>query len=406
MLPGSTFLRGEDYDFEALTYLRSFVSQTHRGTERPQICPGLRTVTNNRFIYYFAIDETLSQVGIRLIPLLRATPMDGAPGREQIDSIGRCSYCVLMPARWKNDRPLSRAAFARRFPDDRACALYLASKRWPDGFVCPACGGVKSWELVSEKFTWECAACSHQTSVTTGAVMHQSKVPLTTWFMAAHIVASHCNGISAVQLQGQLGLGSYKTAWLLLHKLRRAMVAPGRDPLTGNVEVDETTIPCRTKDEPVAGGFGRSPIGKMVIVGAVELLEGNRLGRIRLSRAGDYQGDTLKGFVRANAVRGAQIWTDGNSSYGGLDGYGHIPRVIGSMAAHVLMPWVHRIFSNLKRWALGVYHGLRKKHVQRYLDEFVFRWNRRHSYSTAFDRLLGLTTAMGHMSYRDLVEGV
>jgi predicted RNA-binding Zn-ribbon protein involved in translation (DUF1610 family) len=309
-----------------------------------------------------------------------------------------------MPAKWKHDRPLSRIAFAKRFPDDLACALHLAAKRWPDGFVCPECGGVKAWELSSKKFTWECAACGHQTSVTAGTVMHRSKVPLTVWFMAAHIVASHSNGISALQLQGQLGLGSYKTAWLLLHKLRRAMVAPGRDPLTGDVEVDETTIPCRTKDEPIAGGQGRSLIGKMVIVGGVELLEGNLPGRIRLAMVADYQGNTLKGFIVANAVRGSHVWTDGNPSYGGLADYGHTPRTIGNMAAHVLMPWIHRVFSNLKRWALGVYHGLRRKHVQRYLDEFVFRWNRRHSYRTAFDRLLGLTVRYPHMSYRMLVE--
>jgi len=117
-----------------------------------------------------------------------------------------------MPSRWKHDRPPSLVAFLRRFPDDRACAADLFCKRWPNGFVCPDCGGVKGWALGTKKFTWECAVCARQTSVTAGTVMHRSKVPLRTWFLAAHLMATHSNGISALQMQAQLGLGSYKTA--------------------------------------------------------------------------------------------------------------------------------------------------------------------------------------------------
>ena len=117
-----------------------------------------------------------------------------------------------MPSRWKNDRPPSLAAFLKRFPDEGACAEHLFRKRWPNGFVCPECGGVKGWELGTKRFTWECAACGRQTSVTAGTVMHGSKVPLRTWFLAAHLMATHSNGISALQMQAQLGLGSYKTA--------------------------------------------------------------------------------------------------------------------------------------------------------------------------------------------------
>jgi hypothetical protein len=162
--------------------------------------------------------------------------------------------------------------------------------------------------------------------------------------------------MSALQLQAKLGLGSYKTAWLLLHKLRRAMVDPGRTPLSGDVEVDETVIPFRTKDDPPAGGHGRSPIGKIVVIGAVELLGGNRPGRIRLEVIPDYRGDTLKGFIERNVQPGSHIWTDDNKSYYGLRGYKHTPRVIGKMAAHIIMPWIHRVFSNMKRWALVPLH--------------------------------------------------
>src|SRR5512144_1997637 len=142
-----------------------------------------------------------------------------------------------------SDVPRSLIEFQRRFPDEPACAGYLAKARWPDGFRCPACGHDRGWELASKAFTWECACCGKQTSVTAGTVMHASKLPLTAWFWAAYLMATHSNGISALQLRNELGLGSYKSAWLLCAKLRRAMVAPGRSPLAGLAEVDETEIP-------------------------------------------------------------------------------------------------------------------------------------------------------------------
>ncbi len=309
-----------------------------------------------------------------------------------------------MPSRWKNDRPLSRAQLEARFPDDAACADYLARRRWPDGFVCPACGGAKGWALKGKRFTWECAACGKQTSVTAGTVIHRSHLPLKTWFLAAHIVTSHSNGISALQLQAQLGFGSYKTAWLLLHKLRRAMVDPDRSLLEDLVEVDETDIPLRRKDDPPAGGGGRSAVGKMLVAGAVELSPEGQPRRIRLAPLADFSAATLKPFVAAVAAPGATVITDGWSGYARLPGHVHNAKVVGRMAAHVILKWTHRVFSNLKRWGLGVFHGLRRPHLQRYLDEFVFRWNRRRHTAAAFDTLLGIGTRLGHASYRDFVE--
>src|SRR5512135_3359285 len=142
-----------------------------------------------------------------------------------------------------------------------ACAEYLARVRWPDGFRCPSCGQGKGWELSSKAFTWECASCRRQTSVTAGTIMHASKLPLTVWFWAAFLMATHSNGISALQLQNQLALGSYRTAWMLCAKLRRAMVNPEREPLSGVVEADETIIPCRTKNDPIVVPAGRSGVG-------------------------------------------------------------------------------------------------------------------------------------------------
>jgi transposase-like protein len=238
----------------------------------------------------------------------------------------------------------------------------------------------KAWELQTKPWTWECAGCGKQTSVTAGTIMHHSKLALTTWFWAAYLMATHSNGISALQLQHQLGLGSYRSAWLLCGKLRRSMVAPGRAPLAGFVEVDETEIPCRGKDDPVTGGGGRSRQGKMLIVGAVEVADGGAgPGRIRLKEVPDYSAQSLHPFIADNLAPGATAKTDGWSAYPGAPSVKHDPHVIGKMAAHIVLPWVHRIFSNLKVWALGVYHGLRRRHFQSYLDEFVFRFNRRRT---------------------------
>ena len=299
---------------------------------------------------------------------------------------------------------MSRAAFEKRFPDEAMCACYLAERRWPGGFVCPSCGGAKGWALKRKRATWECAACGKQTSVTAGTIMHRSHLPLKTWFTAVHIVTSHSNGISALQLQAQLGLGSYKTAWFLLQRLRRAMVAPDRDLLEDLVEADETEIPLRRKTDPPAGGGGRSAVGKMLVAGAVELSSEGEPRRIRMAPIKDFSAASLHPFVAKVAAPGARVITDGWSGYIGLPDHDHEPKVVGKMAAHVVLKWVHRVFSNFKRWALGTFHGLRRPHLHRYLDEFVFRWNRRRHTAAAFDTLLGIGARLTPATYRDFVH--
>ncbi len=307
------------------------------------------------------------------------------------------------------DYPRSLCEFQVRFPDDAACAAHLAAKRWPDGFRCPHCGGAKNWQLPSRKVpTFLCTQCRKETSVTAGTIMHRSHLPLTIWFWAAFLMATHSNGISALQLQSELGLGSYKTAWLLAMKLRLAMVAPGRSPLNGLVEADETGIPFRTKDDPPAGGQGRSHDGKLLVAGAVEIRSGKKgrpvLGRARLCAIADYCASTLHAFMKNSIASGAAAKTDGFASYTGLTHVSHDPHVIGKMAAHIVLPGIHRLFSNLKTWGLGVYHGLRRKHLQAYLDEFVFRFNRRKFRHAAFDTLLGIAAAHEPATYNMLRE--
>ena len=194
------------------------------------------------------------------------------------------------------DFPTSLPAFERRFPDEAACAEWLLERRWGSGFTCPECGHDGYWRLGRKVLTLQCRACRRETSVTAGTVMHRSHLPLKVWFTAAWLVATHRNGMSARQLWLQLGLGSYKSAWLLLRKLRRAMVDPEREPLAGLVEVDETSIPFRARGEPVRAG--RSHDGKLLLAGAVEI-EGKAPGRARLAVIDGYSAVALGAFVAA-----------------------------------------------------------------------------------------------------------
>jgi transposase-like protein len=298
---------------------------------------------------------------------------------------------------------MSRTAFNERFPDDAACARFLFEKRWPNGFSCPACNSRKAWELTTKRFTCECAACNRQASVTAGTVFHRSHLDLLTWFLAIYAVASHSNGISALQLQAQLGLGSNKTAWLMLQKLRRAMVDPDRSLLVNLVEVDETDIPYRTKSDPIAGGQGRSAVGKIHVIVAIEISPDGVPRRIRLQPINDFSAASIRGFVKSKVDTGTTVLSDGFSSYRSLKEYNHQPKVVGSMAAHVILPWIHRVFANLKRWALGAHHGVRKPHLQRYLDEFVFRWNRRRHMKSSFETLIEIAAGLPHAGYQQFV---
>jgi transposase-like protein len=269
-------------------------------------------------------------------------------------------------------RARSLEEFQEAFRDEARCVTFLFERRWPDGFVCQVCGAGRAAALKSRAHTYECLDCGRQTSITAGTAMHRSKLPLTTWFWAAHLMATHSNGMSARQLEDQLGL-SYKTAWLLTQKLRRSMVDPNREPLEGVVEVDQTEIPFRAGD----AFFDPCESGKILIAGAVEVIDRDanqakprrkhakyldaRSGRIRLAMIADNSAASIEAFVRANVRRGTTLLTDGHASFPGLSGdYRHDPRVVGKMAAHVVLPWIHRVFALMKRWSLGTYHGLRR----------------------------------------------
>ena len=303
-----------------------------------------------------------------------------------------------------NRFPESLIAFQRMFPDDDACAAWLVSVRWPDGFSCPACDHGHGWVLRGKAHSFECSRCHRQTSVTAGTLPHGSKLALTVWFWAAYLMATHSNGISALQLQKQLGIGSYRSAWLLAAKLRRAMVDPHRNPLSGLVEVDETSVPFRTRNDPPTGGAGRSHDGKLLIVGAVEVGDGDRPGRLRLARIASWGAADLNPFIDANIATTGTAKTDGWAGYARIPTTKHQAHTVGAMAAHVVLPWIHQTFSNLKGWARGVYHGLRAKHLQSYLDEFVFRFNRRRTRQAAFRSLFTIATHAKPLTYNILKQ--
>ena len=268
--------------------------------------------------------------------------------------------------------------FERRFASEEACRAYLVQRRWPEGVRCFRCQSPSVWSTA--RGLYHCPFCSFQTSVLAGTIFQDTKQSLRLWFRAMWYVTNQKAGISALGLQRALGLGSYQTAWSWLQKLRTAMVRPGRERLTEDVEVDEIYVGGVAPER--RGGRQRTPTTALVAV-AAEVRE-RGIGRIRLQRIPNASGESLVGFVREAVEPGAVIRTDGWTAYPGLARYGytHRPRVIrgSGQTASTLLPRVHRVAALLKRWLLGTHQGrVSQTHLGRYLDEFTFRFNRRTS---------------------------
>ena len=281
--------------------------------------------------------------------------------------------------------------FEERFATEKACRQYLFEIRWPSGFRCPRCGGAKVWSTGRE--TYRCRRCDRQVSVTAGTIFHDTRFPLRTWFRAIWSVTAQKHGISALGLQRALGLGSYRTAWVWLHKLRRAMVRPGRERLSGIVEVDETYI---GGERP--GKRGRGAAGKTLVFVATEVHD-RRIGRIRMQRVNDASEASLTPAVRNNVEPGSEVRTDDWSGYVGLVPPEYRRTIIHRDATigDDLLPYVNRVVSLVKRWLLGTHQGaVRPTHLDYYLDEFTFRFNRRTSRSRGmlFYRLIQQAVAV------------
>jgi transposase-like protein len=253
----------------------------------------------------------------------------------------------------------------------------LEQLRWPAGICYPKCEQRKGWRTADGR--WACSGCGRKVSVTAGTIFDRSRISLQEWFAAAWYMTNQKHGVSALGLQRLLGLGSYQTAWTILQKLRTAMVRPGRDRLHGSVEVDENYVGGSEH-----GVRGRGTETKFIVVIVIEVFSPKGFGRVRMQRVDDVSGDSLVPFVSAAVESGSEVHSDGWKGYNGLSKQGYTHRVTNISSsgdpAHVSMPRVHRIAALLKRWLLGTHQGsVTAAHLDAYLNEFAFRFNRRHS---------------------------
>jgi transposase-like protein len=274
------------------------------------------------------------------------------------------------------DYPKTITELDQRLSSQEACREYLFDLRWPDGFCCPRCGSGAAWHMCRDLYL--CGHCRCQVSVTAGTIFQDTRKPLPPWFRAMWYVTSQKQGMSALGLKRVLGLGSYETAWAWLHKLRRAMVRPGRDRLSGTVEVDEIYIGGVKK-----GKRGRGADGKALVLIAAQQ-DGRRIGRIRLLRLNDASSDSLIPAIRACVEPGSVVRTDGWNGYLPLELEGYVHNVVRKSAdiGDNLLPRANRVASLLKRWLTGTHQGaVRMSHLEYYLDEYTFRFNRRTSKS-------------------------
>lgn len=318
--------------------------------------------------------------------------------------------------------PQSLPDFQKMFPDDAACARYLEAIRWREGFVCPRCAASAAPLRIAKPGVLRCKGCKRDIALTAGTVMERTHMPLSTWFWAAFLVASLTPGMSAVQLQRQLGIKSYETAFQILHKLRASMaVTSGQIGVKTHVEVDETWVGGRTR------GAGRGVHDQIAVIGAVEVKQrvtkperedgkgkprrgGRYAGRLRLAVIPDRTAKSCAGFVESVVDPATEmVVTDAWQGYAPLArmGYQHLacPERGEPDVAEDYLPIIHLIFGNLKAWLNGVHHGVSPKHLQAYLNEFVFRFNRRFYPFNAFRSLLGLSVDTESPTYAELYDG-
>jgi transposase-like protein len=303
--------------------------------------------------------------------------------------------------------PRSLPEFFRRFPDEDSCLQFVVNSRWPSGFRCLSCGRTNAWPRADRPGGRECADCGRITSVTAGTIMENTKLPLSTWLQAAYLLVTDKRGISAKQLQRDLGLRGYETAYTLLQRLRAATVNPERERLHGAVEVDETFLGGVRH-----GRRGRELFegmeGKFVVLGAIEVRPNHRPARLRLRHVEDLRARTLLKFLEDCVEPGSVVTTDGNPSYKGGVRLGMTHRVQSTALGHPqesVLRYLHLAFSNLKTWYAGTFHGrVEARHLQGYLNEFCFRFNRRDDLFNAFRTVLGIAGRVRGPTHAALYE--
>lgn len=300
------------------------------------------------------------------------------------------------------DYPGNQMEFEKMFQTEQDCIDYVTSIRWVHGFECPVCCSRRYWK--KNKGRYECRDCHTETTVTNGTIFHKSTKPLLLWFRAIWWMVAQKNGVSAKGLQKILGLGSYQTAWTWLHKFRRLMILSGRSKLQGTIEVDEVFIGGKK-----SGKRGRGAEGKSLVAVAVEI-KGKKTGRVRLSKIPNASSKSLNEFIINNIKKSSKVITDGWNGYNDLNQIGYIHEIQNSLVKNGeenILPNVHRIASLLKRWLLGTHQSyLNKNKLEYYLDEYVFRYNRRTSTSRGllFLRLIEQAVITPPVSYKEIIN--
>ncbi|MCH7656956.1 MAG: IS1595 family transposase [Bacteroidetes bacterium] len=298
--------------------------------------------------------------------------------------------------------PKNQIEFEKMFATEEDCIKYIIALRWPEGFACPNCSKNVYWFASKNRII--CAACEYQTTAIAGTVFEQTNKPLTIWFRAIWWMIAQKNGVSATGLQKILGLGSYRTAWTWLHKLRLLTVNPGREVLSGVVEIDETFIGGKAK-----GKRGRGAENKSIVVIAVEILE-KGTGRVRLGIVPEASGRYLLKWIRMNVRQGSLIITDGWKGYNRLkqNGYEHrIEKVTVKDDDEEMLPNANRVASLLKRWLIGTHQNFTSRNrLISYLDEYVFRYNRRTSKSRGllFKRVMEQAVLHKPVKYTEIMN--
>jgi len=296
--------------------------------------------------------------------------------------------------------PLNQIEFEAHFNTEEKCLEYLNKVRWPDGFRCPRCGFAEHWAI---RNLFKCKNCKYLVSPLAGTIFHRSKKPLTFWFHVFWWIVAQKNGVSALGLARILGIGSYRTAWTWLHKIRRLMVVPNRDKLSGDIEVDETLVGGRR-----AGKRGRGAEGKTLVIIALEIKQFGT-GRVRLAVIPNASGKNIKEFLLNNVEVGSSVTTDGWKGYNNVSkwGYVHKTEVAPTIENEEILPNVHRIAALLKRWLLGTHQTYKSREtLEYYLDEYTFRHNRRTSKSRGllFYRLLEQAVNHEPIKYLDIIN--
>lgn len=304
----------------------------------------------------------------------------------------------MAPSRTKRIRPMTLVEFMQRFGSEEDCAQFLFEKRWPEGWICPKCHSHKRYRI-EKRGLWECAGCGRQTSVTCGTILHRTRTPLRLWFLAMFLLVTDKRGVSSVALGKQIG-ASQKKAWYMLHKLRRAMSErEGRYQLSGLVQLDEHFF-----GQPKEGGARYPDRSKTMVLAGLSLTGNGRPRYLRMTVVEKQDRAHIESAVGRIAAPGATLHTNGLRSFRSLSlhGYGHpTPPKRQKKQSHPV-PWSRVAASNVRAALGGTYHGVRGKHIQAYLDECDYRFNRRFELHLLFDRMVTAVVTCPVFTYADI----